>query len=201
MCAALLLLAGCSASPKPAAPAREPPPAVSAAPNERGFGGRLARVEVRSQGVTLLLPDSSGWQGQTAGTWSVLSHDATGSRLYLKQWRAARLVRPDECLTQARLGQPAMIFLHDEEIVERRKVTTPPGFSGDVVVAVREVGGELHGYAELSAAGIGRCLVGVFQTVTRGSGREEEVADRLAVIVENVFGQARTRVVEDRVAR
>jgi hypothetical protein len=207
--ALLVALAGCSTAPEPAvgqsarsASAADATRAPAQAPfTDDSFPGRLARVEVRSQGVTLLLPDASAWQGEAAGTWSLLRHDATGSKLWLKHWRAARLVRPDECLALARLGQPAMIVLRDEEIVERRSMTTPPGFTGEVVVAVRELGRELHGYAELSSAGIGRCLVAVFHTVTNGAGREQELGRRLAVIVDNTFERARTRAVEDRVAR
>jgi hypothetical protein len=93
-----------------------------------------------------------------------------------------------------------MIILHDEEVVERRRMTAPPGFTGEVVVAVREVGRELHGYAELASAGIGRCLVALFRTVTRGKGREQELGRRLAVIVDNAFDRARTRAIEDRAA-
>jgi len=94
-----------------------------------------------------------------------------------------------------------MIELRDEEIVERRKVATPGGYSGEVIVAVREVGAELHGYAELALSGIGRCLVVVFHTTARGPGREQEVGQRLAVIVQNAFERARPRAVEGRVPR
>ena len=201
VCAVLLLLSGCSASEPAVAPRTPASPPARSATSESGFGGRPARVEVRSQAVTLPLPDSSRWRGETFGSWSVLLHDATRSTLYVKQWPAARLVRAGECLTQARFGQRAMIILRDEEIVDRREVMIPPGVDGDVVVGVRDVGAELHGYAEMSAAGIGRCLVVTFHTVAQGRGREEEVAQRLATIADNVFAQVRPQVVEDRVAR
>lgn len=92
------------------------------------------------------------------------------------------------------------MLLRDEEVVERRALSSPAGFGGELVVGVREVGVELHGYVELASAGVGRCYVAVFQTVVRGPHRDEELGRRLAVIVEEAFEKVRVRDVEERAA-
>jgi hypothetical protein len=197
--ATLLLLGACSPAPERTVATRSASNTAATEPRaEASFSTELARVEVRSQGVSLVLPDSPAWRATKTGTWALLRHDATRSELHLKLWRAARLVRAAECLSEARLGQPALLALRDEEVVERREANAPTGFNGQIVVAVREVGAELHGYAELSAAGIGRCYVAVFHTVVTGAQREQELGRRLAVMVENALVRTRTRSVEDR---
>jgi hypothetical protein len=194
----LFLCAGCA--PKAVEPGKQPAPAApleGAAP-VTGFAAGRSRVEVAAQAVTLLLPDRRAWRAEKQGSWTLLKHAPTDSRLLVKQWRAARLVTPGECREQARLGQPALVELREEEIVERRRIQSPVGFDGELVIAVRQRERGLQGLIQLAAAALGRCYVALFDTSTAGSSSAPELAARLEIVVKSAFERARPTAIEDR---
>ncbi len=188
----------------PAEPAPAKTPGVSAqradtSASQVRFGGSFGDALLQRQGLRLPLPDRSRWHESASSTWSVLSHDATESRLMIKLWRAPRLVQKEECADMARLGQPAIVILGEDELVERRRFAAPAAFDAELWVGVREQGGALHGFAQVFGATVGRCYAAAFETVTRGPGRERELGRRLTLIVETALAGVRILSIEQRI--
>ncbi len=194
-----LLPCACQATTlRESAPAPAPSRSANRAAQPR-FSGSFADFDVVEQGLSLPLPDHAGWRSSRIGSWSVLTHELTESRLRLKLWRAPRLVSKEECAAMARLGQREVVTLTDDELIERRPFSAPSGFDTELTVGVRERGGELHGFAQVFGATIGRCYAASFESVTRGAGRERELGRRLTLMVETALAGVEVRAIEDRV--
>ncbi|HEV8244500.1 MAG TPA: hypothetical protein VGP93_01900 [Polyangiaceae bacterium] len=174
--------------------------AIAAESEPRSFSGGFEHLLVTAQGLRLRVPDRPAWRVVNSGTWSLLIHDRTHSSLLLKLWSAPRLVRKEECAAMARLGRRDLALLEEEELVERRPFSAPAGFDAELRVGVREAGGELHGFAQVFGAGIGRCYVAAFETVARGPVREKEIGRRLGLFVEAVLASVEVRNIEQRVS-
>jgi hypothetical protein len=154
----------------------------------------------REPGLRLLLPDRAGWSELPSKDWVVLQHPRAHATLRLRLARAARLVSPNECLDEARLRDPELPALAEEEVVEHRALVAPDHFSGEVVLGVVEAGPSVRGYVIAKGAAVGRCYVAVFESVARGPGRESVIAARLRAMAQS-FDSVEVPSVEDRLGR
>ena len=170
------------------APARQPPrPAAAHADPapvfDRDWGERdLSRVP-----AIVRLPDAGAWHASASGTFTLLEHHATQSRLALRVWLAPRLVRPEACEADARLVRPSLPGGDVSGVVEARRLEAPAGFDVRLVVGVEPRAGGVHGYALAIGAGTSRCYLAAYETESSGELAAERVAERLAVVVSGVL--------------
>lgn len=181
-------------------------PAVGA-PAAPSFGGEVARVEARGQGVVVALPDVEGWKhdARSERSW-VARHAATRSRLIVRRWRhdSARL---DDCEREGLALAAHGPALDAADIVERQSRPLAGGDTGQLTIAVRAAparGREAGAGVEGLALGFGQdgreCLMLAFSTRAAGDGATRVVGERLGVIVETVFARAARVGIADRVA-
>jgi hypothetical protein len=109
-------------------------------------------------------------------------------------------VSPNECLDEARLRDPELPLLDEEEVIDRRALVAPDHFSGEVVLGVREAGPSVRGYVVATGAAVGRCYVAVFESTASGPGRERVIAARLRAVAQSL-DSVEVPSVEDRLGR
>ena len=190
----------CASPPAPAAP-REPPRAPARATSE-SFDRDWAERTIWRVPVRVTLPDARGWRASTQGSFTQLEHAASHSRLVLRLMLAPRLVRPEQCESDARLARPSLPSSEKSSaIVERRSIAAPEGFDVRLVVGVEpSATNGVHGFALAVGAGTSRCYVAAFETESAGPRAAEEVADRLAVAVSGILEQMHVPNVDRRVS-
>lgn len=152
--------------------------------------------------LELELPDRENWFVDDQTTpWFVARHAATRSEIVARIWRAPRLVRREECETQARLWRPAIPKTADESVMERRVITTPAGFSGELVVGVAPLSAssELQGFAVVFGSSVGRCYALVYTTTAAGRGADAALGRRLAIVADEIVPRVRLRGIDERV--
>jgi hypothetical protein len=200
---ALGLVLSCGAPPPvspetagSARPVSAPVPAAAPA----GFDGGAGAWIARDQGVRFMLPDRAGWSEVESRDWLVIENRRARATLRLRLARAARLVSPEECLEDARLRDPKLPALRDEEVFERRALVAPDHFDGGVVLGVREAGPSVQGIIVASGAAVGRCYVAVFESSASGAARESVVAARLRAMIRSL-DSVEVPSVEDRLGR
>jgi hypothetical protein len=198
---ALAALTSCASAPPPK---HDPPPSAPSGPSpasdSSGFEGTAGWWTARELGLRLLLPDRAGWRKRESKDWLVLEHPRAHATLRVRFSRAPRLVSPDECQAEARLRDPKLPALDDEEVVARYALVAPDRFHGEVVLGVREAGASVLGYALARGAAVGRCYVAVFESSASGPGRESVVAARLRAVSQSL-DSVEVPSVEDRLGR
>jgi len=145
------------------------------------------------------LPERRYWRARERGTFVELEHNASGSRITLRAWRAARLVRPRECEAEARLARPDLPRTTPETELEHTRVDYPEGFDAELSVGVEPDADGARGHATLVGAATGRCLFVAFETVARGSVAAVHVADRLTIAVDGILPRVQIPSVDARV--
>ncbi len=159
-------------------PASSEPPASS-----ESFDSDWAERDLRRVPAIVTLPNAGAWHASTSGTFTLLEQRATRSTLALRVTLAPRLVKPEQCETEARLARPTLPVVDPSSVVERRALAAPAGFDVRLVVGVTPVPNGVRGYALATGAGTSRCYVAVFETESAGVGAADRVAERLAVVV------------------
>lgn len=187
---------GCGATPRSGPVA---PPAASPEPLDEPFAGSFGTRELSRVPAIVSLPDARAWHASTSGTFTLLEHGATHSRLTLRVTLAPRLVRPEQCLTEARLARPSLPGPDDGSSVEQRTIGAPAGFDVRLVVGVAPARGGVHGYALAFGAATSRCYVAVYETDADGEQAAKVVAERLAIVVSGVLETLRVPSAEGRV--
>lgn len=190
--AALVLLLGCTAAgqaPSTRAESTAPPVASAQAPASESFDRAWGARAILQVPVEITLPDARAWHASKQGTFTLLEHAPTRSRLTLRVTLAPRLVRPEACESDARLARPSLpSTLDSSTVVERRIIAAPPGFDTRLVVGVEpSVHGGVRGYAVAVGAATSRCYVAVFETESAGGNAAGYVADRLALAVSGIL--------------
>ena len=197
-----LLLLFCLGSCRPAAPTAAPHDEIPVAPPPAAEfeGVAWTQVELERLPALVTLPDARGWRARPNSTFVILEHGATQSRLVLRVWRAARLVRPAECEAEARLARPALPVLDPATRIEERALTVPSGFDVRLQVAARPgEGASVVGSALAIGAGVGRCYLAAYETVADGPHAAELVADRLSGVVQGIFETIQVESADGRV--
>jgi hypothetical protein len=175
------------------------PPATVSLENKRWADVRSARYS-----VVVPLPERSSWIiDDTRAQWFTARHDASRSELTVRTWRASRIGTRDECLVQLRLWRPELPDpdKEPESVFETRKLGAPADYDTLLTLGVRRVGkeGDIEGYALAVGHDVGSCFAAVYLTQARGTGADDAVAARLALIGDRVLTQVRRIGVEDRV--
>ena len=191
-CAAVACAAPVQPVERVESPAAVPPPPGGL--SDSGWG----RMELPSVPASVALPELRYWRARERGTFVELEHAASGSRITLRAWRAPRLVRPRECEAEARLARPDLPSATAETELERARVAYPEGFDAELSVGVEPHEHGARGHATLVAAGTGRCLFVVFESVATGSEAAAHVADRLTIAVAGILPNVRIRSVDAR---
>ena len=192
--ALFVVIWGCGSTP-PGQPTTPAAPANPGSAFDRDWGERqLSRVP-----AVVRLPEASAWHASASGTFTLLEHRATESRLALRVWLAPRLVRPEACEADARLVRPSLPGGDASGVVEARRIDAPAGFDVRLVVGVEPRAGGVHGYALAIGAGTSRCYVAAYETESSGERAAERVAERLAVVVSGVLETLRVPNAEGRV--
>jgi hypothetical protein len=173
-----------------AAPPRPPPAPAGAAEVAPGAAsrdtppGEFRTVELRAVPARVTIPDPGSWRAARDGSFVVLEQRSTNSRIVLRVWKAARLVRPAECEAEARLLRPALPRADPQTLLDARRIAAPADYDVHLVVGVEETSGRgVHGFAIAVGAAVGRCYLGEYETRAEGSHAAELVADRLATMV------------------
>ena len=150
-------------------------------------------------GLKLALPEARGWLDtgeHRAGAGWELRHEATGSTLSLRRWRASRLPRVDACEAELRQRTPELASVDDTNLVGQREVRVPEGFLTRItLLALPGTGPRLKGQALAVGAGVGECLAAIAHTECAN---EAELAERLRLL-DAALGHLRLSHVEDRV--
>ncbi len=152
-------------------------------------------------GLSLRLPGPEDWQSEDTERWLTLSHTQSESSLALRTWRAARLVRIEECEKQARLWRPELPEIVPDNVVDERSLSGPPDYAVRMTVLVRRVESEsfIEGWALVFGAGIGKCYAAVFRTKAAGSGAEAAIAERLAIASDRILPSVQEQGVDARI--
>jgi hypothetical protein len=130
------------------------------------------------------LPDPSSWRAAREGSFVLLEQRATSSRIVLRVWKAARLVRPSECEAEARLLRPALPRVDPSAVLDARSIDAPHGYDVRLVVGLQDGRDRsVHGFALAVGAAVGRCYLSAYETRADGPSAAERVADRLATMV------------------
>jgi hypothetical protein len=181
-------LGACGASlPAPVESARggEPSSATPplAAPRDT-LASDFRTIELRAIPARVSLPDPSSWRASREGSFVVLEQRATNSRIVLRVWKAARLVRPAACEAEARLLRPALPRVDPVTLVDERSIAAPRGYDVRLVVTVDDDHRRtVRGLALAVGAAVGRCYLAAYETWAEGASAAEHVADRLATMV------------------
>jgi hypothetical protein len=193
---------GCTASASvrpsgtPDAGAVEP-----AAPS--AFSRGLGSVEAVGQGLEFPLPDRAGWRRDTAETRSwVAQHRATGSRLVVRAWQHDSIARAVDCEQQARMWRADLPELTPADVLEARERTIGGLYQSQITLGVQadETGaGLVRGHALAFGSDARSCLMLVFSTASSGPNALREVAERLGIVDQAVFGRVRRLGIHDRV--
>jgi hypothetical protein len=190
------LSGGCGATAPNSPP---PPPRPAEAAIEATFAPGFGERELERVPAIVTLPDPRAWHASTSGTFTLLEHRGTDSRLALRVTLAPRLVRPEQCEAEARLARPSLPGSDANSVVEQRKLAAPAGFDVRLLVGVEPKGTGVHGYALAVGAATSRCYLAAYETESTGTRAAETVAERLAVVVSSVFETLRVPNAERRV--
>jgi hypothetical protein len=194
----VVLAVGCGGV-RPAPPAAHRPSVPPAARSMVLDGGWAERLIWRVP-VEVTLPDAAAWRASPSGTFTLLEHPRSRSRLALRVANAPRLVRPEQCESDARLARPSLPRADPGDVVERRTLSAPLGFDVRLTVGAEPSGTSgVHGWALAVGAATGRCYVAAFETDADGARAAEDVADRLALVVSGVLDTVRIPTAEGRV--
>lgn len=147
------------------------------------------------------VPGPANWQSQDTERWLTLSHAKSESTLALRTWRAARLVRIEECEKQARLWRPELPEIVADNVVDERSLSGPPGYAVRMTVLVRRLEGEssIEGWALAFGAGIGKCYAALFSTRAEGAGAEAAIAERLVIASDRILPSVQEQGVDARI--
>jgi hypothetical protein len=141
-------------------------------------------VQLRAVPARVSLPEPSTWRASREGSFVVLEQRATDSRILLRVWKAARLVRPAECEREARLLRPALPRVDPVTLLDQRSITAPRGYDVRLAVTVEDdQHGGVRGLALAVGAAVGRCYLAAYETRAEGASAPARVADRLATMV------------------
>lgn len=152
--------------------------------------------------VRISLPDPASWRASRDGSFVVLDQRSTTSRIALRIWKAARLVRPGECEAEARLLRPTLPRPDPATLLDERTISAPEGFDVRLAVGVEEGPRRgVHGFALAVGAAVGRCYLGLYETWAEGPTAPELVADRLALMVPGFIETLRVEGAEGRATR
>lgn len=164
------------------------------------------------------LPFAKEWQRRESPTSLRLEHLVTQTKLVVRHWPTSRLVTVEQCQSELALLEP------DAALAQRlwsRAASTDPNAAGDsvtqnvVVEKSFEPGRDFrgmvrggvrpsdsdtntHGVVVAVAAGVGRCIALIADTIVTDTRAEVQLADRLAWIVEGVAPSLRLQTIEDR---
>jgi len=173
---------GCGGTaPRPPAPTPPPSIAVQTLSGESWGLFRSKRFD-----LALSLPDGKAWRiDDTSLRWLHAVHPATGSELLVRKWRDDLRSNHSRCETRARRWR-TLPEIADAELVEQRPVPVPPGFDTKLRVGIVASGPEqpIGGVVVAFGGWSRQCFAYVFSTSARGRGVEEEIAQRLALMVE-----------------
>jgi len=165
-----------------------------------GEAPSFAVVELPKLPGAIALDDAGRWREENGGSFTVLEHAASRSRLSVRLSRAARLVRPDECEAEARLARPDLPRIDPEAVIDSRPLAAPEGFNGSVRVGV-DLGpsGSTHGFVLAVGAAVGRCFVLAFETSADGASSARIVGDRLRAATDIIVPSVELRSIDERV--
>jgi hypothetical protein len=207
---------GCAAPALPPGPVQEALGAGVAAPGSESslqraaeapvasFEGGFRSVEAVGQGLELPLPDAQGWRrdARDKQNW-VARHRRTASTLVVRAWDHAELARIENCERQARSWRPELPQAAREELLDQREQLLAGAYQSRVVLFVRAAtpapGGRLEGHALAFGSDARSCLMLAFSTTASGPRATDEIAERLSVVLEAVFGRARRVGIGERV--
>jgi hypothetical protein len=163
----------------------------------------LGSVEAKGQGLEFPLPDREGWRRDSTETRSwVAQHRATGSRLVVRAWQHDSVARAEDCEQQARMWRPDLPELAPSDVLLAREGTIAGIYQSQITLGVQadEGGaGVVRGHALAFGSDARSCLMLVFSTIAAGPNGPREVAERLGIVDQAVFGRARRLGIHDRV--
>ncbi len=193
---------GCTASGT-LRPSRPLAAGAAATAPPRAFASGLGSVEALGQGLEFPLPDREGWRQDSAETRSwVAQHAATGSRLVVRAWQHDSIARAADCEQQARMWRPDLPDLAPSDVLLARERTIGGIYRSQITLGVQADAagaGVVRGHALAFGSDARSCLMLVFSTVASGPDGPREVAERLGIVDQAVFGRVRRLGIHDRV--
>jgi hypothetical protein len=176
-------------------------PRVSA---RRSFDQGFRSLEAVGQGLEFPLPDARGWRRDPREKQSwVARHRQTTSTLVVRAWEHDDVARIEDCERQARAWRPSLPEAAPEEVLEHREQVLAGAYRARVVLFVRAAkpasGSTLSGHALAFGSDARSCLMLAFSTAASGPRSASDVAERLAVVAQGVFGRARRVGIDERV--
>jgi len=190
---ALLLVPGvgcgsrAAAAKKPASAASASSPALTA-PDRLPDAG-WSRFGVPHLAMSLVLPDRTHWkQEEGRGSSVLLVHGTTGTRLTLRIDPTSRRARWQDCLGQLSNTHRNVLQPEDANLLGPRPWQAPAGFTGEIWgwVGPGAERGLLSARFVAVAVDVDRCLFLVGETAARGSNASDELARRMALLVDGV---------------
>lgn len=178
--------------------------ATSGASERRPFDGGFRSIEAIGQGLEFPLPDAQGWRrdSREKRSW-VARHRQTTSTLVVRSWEHDDVARIEDCERQARAWRPNLPEAASEEVLEQREQVLAGVYRARVVLFVRAAtpapGSTLSGHALAFGSDARSCLMLAFSTAASGPRAKSDVAERLAIVAQGVFGRARRVGIGERV--
>jgi hypothetical protein len=113
------------------------------------------------------------------------------------------VARTEDCERQARSWRPELPQAAREELLEQREQVLAGVYQATIVLFVRSAtpapGGALEGHALAFGSDARSCLMMAFSTLSSGARATDDIAERLSVVAEGVFGRARRVGIGERI--
>jgi hypothetical protein len=140
------------------------------------------RVELRSMGISLELPDRPGWRIEARPQRTVaILHDETSSQLVIGMWSEIERMDPARCEERARALRE-LPERGDELAHDRLEVPAGFGTEVDVGMTARLPDAGYRGYLLAFGARDRRCFAFSYVTEAIGKSAERIVGARLATV-------------------
>ncbi|HHH28705.1 MAG TPA: hypothetical protein ENK57_10230 [Polyangiaceae bacterium] len=152
--------------------------------------------------LSIPLPDRPGWLiVREKGSFLVLDHAATGSRLVVRIWQEGENMSRERCEDVTRLIRDVPTV---ERVIDERVIEVPEGFDTAVRVGFstpRATGvpptAPIAGHVLAFGASARWCFAFVYSTEADGPAAERTIGDRLAVIRGLTLGGLERRLSAD----
>jgi hypothetical protein len=182
--AAAVVIVGCAESGS--APSAETPATSGESANGSFQGTRWGTFYSKRFELSLGLPDGASWKiDDHRSAWLKAAHEPTRSTLLLRIWNEDQVTTRKGCYARAREWEPRLPDLEAVPLIDD-KLRPLLGYRDvRVAVGVTVLGNRQPATAGFVVAIVGdvhRCAVVAYQTEVSGSGAQDEVADRLAIV-------------------
>jgi hypothetical protein len=140
--------------------------------------------------MSIQLPDGSAWKiDDHRSPWLRATHEATRSKLAVRSWHEDENVTRKACYARAREWDSSLPDLETSPLIEDglRSLLNSKGARVAVGLAVQPAHPATSGFVVAIVGEVRRCTLVAYQTEAGGPSAENDVGERLAVVVDRLL--------------